>query len=442
MRMFLGTLRLAIRNVMLHKMRSFLTLLGTILGVASVIAMLAVGEGSKQEALAQIRRLGANNVIIRSVKPTVNNSDADNSAATQPGMVRESRVNVQAYGITEDDFRVLRQLPMVTNGVPVMRIRQNVSHGKRRMPAANVLGTTREFPDVRPIRVRNGGRFISDDDNRRLANVAVLSRGAATRLFGYHAPLHQEILIGNDAYRVIGVLHNQDSGSARAGQAGSVDANQSIYIPIDAARSRIGQNQQVGERGSRSYERVAIHELTLSIGQQDETSDAQVRPAASMVRNILQQRHADKADYQIQVPLELMAQAEHEKRIWNIVLGSIAGISLLVGGIGIMNIMLATVTERTREIGIRRAIGAKQRDIIQQFLFETMVLSTTGGLLGIAVGITIPVVVTMTMDIETITPWWAILLAFGISVATGVIFGVYPAYKAARMNPIEALRHQ
>ncbi|MEL7267502.1 MAG: FtsX-like permease family protein [Planctomycetota bacterium] len=156
----------------------------------------------------------------------------------------------------------------------------------------------------------------------------------------------------------------------------------------------------------------------------------------------MQQRHADKADYQIQVPLELMAQAEHEKRIWNIVLGSIAGISLLVGGIGIMNIMLATVTERTREIGIRRAIGAKQRDIIQQFLFETMVLSTTGGLLGIAVGITIPVVVTMTMDIETITPWWAILLAFGISVATGVIFGVYPAYKAARMNPIEALRHQ
>ncbi|PNY38137.1 hypothetical protein C2E31_03765 [Rhodopirellula baltica] len=161
-----------------------------------------------------------------------------------------------------------------------------------------------------------------------------------------------------------------------------------------------------------------------------------------MIRGLLEKSHADKEDYQVLVPLELMAQAEHEKRIWNLVLGAIAGISLLVGGIGIMNIMLATVTERTREIGIRRAIGAKRKDIIRQFLLETTVLSAAGGVLGVVLGVSIPIAVTMMAGMKTVTSLGAIMLAFGISVATGIIFGVYPAYKAAAMNPIEALRKQ
>jgi putative ABC transport system permease protein len=161
-----------------------------------------------------------------------------------------------------------------------------------------------------------------------------------------------------------------------------------------------------------------------------------------MARSLLERSHTRGNDYEVQVPLELLRQAEQEKRIWNLVLGSIAGIALLVGGIGIMNIMLATVTERTREIGIRRALGARRWDITSQFLVETTVLSSTGGLLGILVGVLIPMVVTATSEIETVLSWWSIVLAFGISVATGIMFGMYPARRAAMMDPIDALRHE
>jgi putative ABC transport system permease protein len=180
-----------------------------------------------------------------------------------------------------------------------------------------------------------------------------------------------------------------------------------------------------------------LGEITIRLKDQ-----SQVRPFASVVRNILTQKHSSIKDYEVQVPLDLLNQAEREKRLWNMVLGSIAGISLLVGGIGIMNIMLATVTERTREIGIRRAIGAKRRHIIMQFLMETTVLSTSGGILGVIVGVLIPILFTLLLGITTSTSIGSIVVAFGISVATGIVFGVYPAYKAASMNPIEALRHQ
>ena len=434
--MYLATFKLAVRNLLLHKMRSFLTLLGTILGVASVIAMLSVGEGSKKEALAKIRELGAGNVIVQSVKPSLDGSSGG-ASATQPGIVTTSSSRVTAYGLRHDDFRVLSELPTLERAVPVVVLRKTVQHGRRRLPDARILGTTPGFAEVKPIRVRPGGRFLSADDEERMANVAVLTEGAARALFGFQQALGQPLLIGEGAYRVVGVLHSQDSGAARAGASGSADQNRDIYIPLSAARSRFGEIQEVPGSGGRRYERVELSEVTLAVADED-----LVRPTAAMVRELLARTHAKQTDFQVHVPLELLAQAEHEKRIWNIVLGSIAGISLLVGGIGIMNIMLATVTERTREIGIRRAIGAKQRDIIRQFLFETTVLSTTGGLLGIVVGVALPIIVTQVLGVQTMTSIGSIFLAFGISVATGIIFGVYPAYKAASMNPIEALRHQ
>jgi len=434
----LATLKLAIRNVLLHKMRSFLTLLGTILGVASVIAMLSVGEGSKKEALAQIRKLGAANVIVRSVKPKASRG-GDSSSATQPGMVSRSSSRVVSYGLTHADLRVLEELPTIEQIVPILALRKDVQHGRRRLSDARVLGTIPAFKQVKSIQVRRGGRFLLEDDEQTMANVAVLSQGASLALFGFENPIGQPLLLGQGAYRVVGVLESHDSGAANVGAVGAANQNRDIYIPLSAARSRFGETQVVPESGGRSFEHVELSEITLAVNQQNEEL---VRPTAAMVRKILARKHTSQNDYEVYVPLELLAQAEHEKRIWNIVLGSIAGISLLVGGIGIMNIMLATVTERTREIGIRRAIGAKRRDIIRQFLFETTVLSTTGGLLGIALGIVIPVIVTASLGVETATTLSSILLAFGISVVTGIIFGVYPAYKAASMNPIEALRHQ
>jgi putative ABC transport system permease protein len=440
--MWVATFKLAVRNLLLHKMRSALTLLGTILGVASVIAMLSVGEGSKQEALQRIRELGASNIIIRSVQP----ADKDNRGATNSnqGMrLSNASYTVNAYGLTYADLRVLQQLPTSKMAVPISLHYKPAHHGRRRLGQARIVATTPDLQKVKNMPLARG-RFIRDEDLQRYANVAVLSQGAAVALFGFEDPLGQPLLIGEGAYRIVGVLATQDSGLARAAGSGTDDQNRDIYVPISAARSRIGELEQTGARGSREFERVELSEITLAVqsdGDEDEES-AQVRPTATMVRTLLQKNHKDKGDFQIVVPLELMAQAEHEKRIWNLVLGSIAGISLLVGGIGIMNIMLATVTERTREIGIRRAIGAKRRDIIRQFLLETTVLSTTGGVLGVFLGVGIPIAVTLAAGMQTKTSLGSVVLAFGISVATGIVFGVYPAYKAASMNPIEALRQQ
>ncbi|MEM9644550.1 MAG: ABC transporter permease, partial [Planctomycetota bacterium] len=341
--MWWSTFRLSVRNLLLHKMRSTLTLLGTILGVASVISMLSIGEGSKQDALARIRGLGANNVIVRTVQP----GDQDTSGgsnATQPAMARDSRYKVNAYGLTYEDLRVLDRVPTGRHVVPVMIQRRDVSHQSHRLSEARVLATTPDLQEVRKIQLRRG-RFLQRSDLTRMANVAVLSDGAASDLFGFEDPLDQPILVGGSAFRVVGVLAARDSGIARAGESGGDDANRDIFIPLETGRARFGFLTREGSRGSREFDRVELSEITLSVagGEFTEAAD-RVGPTASMVRELLSKSHAGKSDYQILVPLELMAQAEHEKRIWNLVLAAIAGISLLVGGIGIMNIMLDTVT--------------------------------------------------------------------------------------------------
>ncbi len=430
--MLLTALRLGVRNLLLHKLRSFLTMLGTILGVGSVIAMLAIGEGSKQAAVEQIRQLGAANVIIRSVKP-----GQDDNRETSDGTAQVSTSRVLEYGLRYRDFDILTAtLPTVKRAVPIALIRRNVQHGRRRMTNARILGTTPEYLQVKNLRVGRG-RFLADGDLQATANVAVLAAGAAERLFGYEDPLGKPLLIGESAYRIIGILAEQGSGTAVAGALQQQDMNRDIYIPLSAAQRRFGELQLIVRAGSREYERTQLSEITLTVHNED-----LVPQTASMAQRLLEGTHRGSDDFEIQVPLELLRQAEHEKRIWNLVLGSIAGISLLVGGIGIMNIMLATVTERTREIGIRRALGARRRDITRQFLIESTVLSSTGGVLGVIVGIVIPIIVSASSGLETVLRLWTVFLAFGISVGIGIVFGVYPAQRAAQMDPIEALRHE
>ncbi len=424
--MLFATFRLAIRNLLLHKLRSVLTLLGTILGVASVIAMLSIGEGSKQEALEQIRRLGAANVIVRSVKPQPTNDTPNNSSSTA----------VLAYGLTYADLRMFEEFR--SEGcivVPAVIHKKNLQHGKRHINSARVIGTTEALTQVKDMPIH--GRFFDAHDVDMSTNVIVIGSKIAKEMFGFDDPLGQSLLVGDDAYRVIGVAGNRDSGNSKSLSAEIDDQNNDLFVPISSAQNRMGIVQQLVETGSRQYVRIELSEITIEF--QD---PLQVRPFASIIRTMLAQSHPDKKDYEVQVPLELLNQAEREKRLWNLVLGSIAGISLLVGGIGIMNIMLATVTERTREIGIRRAIGAKRRHIILQFLMETTVLSTSGGILGVVAGVLLPLLFTLVLGIKTSTSLASIFIAFGISVAIGIVFGVYPAYKAANMNPIEALRHQ
>ena len=423
--MLFATLCLAIRNLLLHKLRSVLTLLGTILGVASVIAMLSIGEGSKQEALEQIRRLGAANVIVRSIKPQPT-GEASGSRSTI----------VLAYGLTYSDLRMFEEFKREgCTVVPSVIHKKNLQHGKRHVTSARVVGTTESLPKVNDMQIH--GRLFSEEDVQKSTNVIVLGNNVANEIFGFEDPLGQSLLVGDDAYRVIGVVGRRDSGTSKSLSNDTNDSNNDLYVPITSAQSRMGIVQRLVETGSRQYVKIELSEITVEFPEQ-----SQVRPFASIIRTMLSQSHPGKKDYEVQVPLELLNQAEREKRLWNLVLGSIASISLLVGGIGIMNIMLATVTERTREIGIRRAIGAKRRHIILQFLMETTVLSTSGGILGVVVGVLLPLGFNLIFGIRTSTSLASVFIAFGISVAIGIVFGVYPAFKAASMNPIEALRHQ
>jgi len=429
--MWLNTVKVGVKNLLLHKLRSLLTMLGVILGAGSVIAMLAIGEGSKREALEQIQRLGANNIIIRSIKPGSGGDDSsDTSSQQQTSLILE-------YGLTYKDFERLKAtIPTITNAVPIALITQPATHEGRSLPNARILGVTPDYIDIKDVKLRHG-RFISSPDGYNTANVAVLGAGAAQRLFQFRDPIGQPVHLGEDVYRVIGVLSSQGSGNATPGAVGQQDMNDDIYIPLSCARNRFGEVQSIASAGSRSFERTQLNEITLQVADSQKVSQT-----AGMVRVLLDQTHPNQDDFRLVIPLELLKRAQEEKRIWNLVLGCIAGISLLVGGIGIMNIMLASVTERTREIGVRRALGAKRWDITFQFLVETVILSATGGTLGVVLGIVLPLIVSHFSNIETIVQWWSVALAFSISVGIGVIFGLYPARRAAMMDPIEALRHE
>lgn len=430
--MFSILIKVGIKNLLLHKLRSFLTVLGVILGCGSVVSMLAIGEGSKREALEQIRKLGANNVIIRSVKPNQEGGEQSSSSVTSQ---QQSRSRVLEYGLKYDDVdRLVGTMPTVDKALPIQLMKKDARNKNRYIPSARILGTIPDYLKVKNLSVARG-RFITALDLHYTKNVAVLAAGAAEELFGYEDPVGSSVMLGDGIYVIVGVLTTQDSGSAKAGAYGASNLNRDIYIPLSCSQRRFGELQYTEVSGSRSMERTQLHEITLAVNSPEKVSQTAV-----MAREILNKWHP-QGDFEIIVPLELLQQEEKEKQIWNLVLGSIAGISLLVGGIGIMNIMLASVTERTREIGIRRALGAKRSDITMQFLVETVLLSSAGGILGIVVGVSIPFIVSRVSEIETIVSLWSVLLSFLISTGIGIVFGIYPANRAAKMDPIEALRH-
>jgi putative ABC transport system permease protein len=282
------------------------------------------------------------------------------------------------------------------------------------------------------------GRFLTESDELTHDNVCVLTVGLAQRLFPYQDPLTQPIKVSGFYYRVVGLIQEKNMPEQRT-QAGKMEGeplDNNVYIPLSSARSRFGDVIIRRTASSTEMERVELHQLTVQM-----RDVPAVEAADPQIKTLLNRFHK-KIDYETIVPLQLLRQAEQTKRIFNIVLGSIAAISLVVGGIGIMNIMLATVTERTREIGVRRALGAKRRHITMQFLVETVVLSVGGGLIGVVVGVTVPFFVSHFANMKTIVTPWSVLIAFSISGAIGIIFGIYPAKAAAKLDPIEALRHE
>jgi putative ABC transport system permease protein len=425
---FASIVRLGVKSLMLHKLRSALTMLGIIFGVCSVIAMLAIGEGASYEAQEEIKKLGSNNILINSLKPPEH---------ARPQGAGGSRGMQLKYGLTyQDGSRIQSTIPGVVRVLPMRIIRENVRFSRNEVPC-QVIGTLPFYTEVAGAQVVQG-RFLCHVDELHQANVCVITTGLARRLFPIENPLHHAVKIDSFYYRVVGVVQERSQPEQRP-QTGNMEGeplDNNVYIPLSTSRTRFGEVLIRRTAGSFEAEEVQLHRVTVQM--QDTTA---VETADPQIRALLGRFH-EQDDYEVIVPLQLLRQAEQVKRIFNIVLGSIAAISLLVGGIGIMNIMLATVTERTREIGVRRALGAKRRDITRQFLVETVVLSVGGGLVGVLVGVITPVIVAHLADMRTIVTPWSVLVAFGISGAVGIIFGLYPARAAARLDPIEALRHE
>ncbi|MFW6189768.1 MAG: ABC transporter permease [Planctomycetota bacterium] len=417
------TLKFGLKSLWMHKLRSGLTVLGIMFGVCSVIAMLAIGTGASEEAQEQIRRLGSQNIILQAVKPPESQQSQD------------SRSRMITYGITYNDVEVIRStIPAVKRAVPARKLRGTVIHGGRKMDTS-LVGTLPEYFEVNNMSMAKG-RFLATGDQETKASVCVLGRQLADVLFPLGDAVGSVIRWGGEhRFRVVGVVSALPRGDF-GDQSVEGDPNSEIYIPFATMRTRFGANNVYRSSGTFSAERVEVHELVVQV---DSLND--VRPVERVVRHVLETFHG-KEDYQMIVPLQLLVQARRTKRIFSIVLGSIAAISLLVGGIGIMNITLATVMERTREIGIRRAMGAKKRHIVFQFLTETCLLALFGGGLGIALGIAGPIAVEHFAGMRTVVTITSLVLAFGISAAVGLGFGIYPAYRAANLDPIEALRHE
>lgn len=421
--------RLGFKSLWMHRLRSLLTVLGIVFGVCSVIAMLAIGEGASYEAQEQIKSLGSQNIILRSIKPPEEQKVTESAQSSY----------TLDYGLKEVDAgRIRETIPGVRIVVPARIIREYVWNVRYRVDA-EIVGTTPDFKRIRNQRMRDG-RFFNSIEFLDKANVCVVGSTMAERLFPLEDPLGKDVRVGISYFRVIGVL--EDAGgdsvtpglSVASGVSGTVHSR--MYLPLSTSRMHYGEILVRRRSGSSERERVELHELTVRVAE-----GKAVISVAELVRALLKMTHK-KADYTMVVPLELLNRAEETKRIFNIVLGSIAAISLLVGGIGIMNIMLASVTERTREIGVRRALGAKRRDVTTQFLVETVILSGMGGLIGVVLGLVIPFLVSVFTEMVTIVTIWSPIIAFSISAAVGIVFGIYPATRAAKMDPVEALRHE
>jgi len=421
-------LRLGLKSLLIHKLRTGLAVLGIVIGVAAMIAMVAMGEGSKQEALEQIKRLGATNIIVRSVKPP------DDSTS------QTSRSFIVDYGLNGIDLERFLTVSTVYRALPIRRFPHEI-HYLDKKPDGRVVGTTPMYAQVNKLTLARG-RFLSDPDEEFIENVAVLGSHIAAAVFGYEDPMGKTVKLRNHYYTVVGVMAPRVPTAGTGGSQAAEDFNDDVYIPLSTCRARFGDIIFNAQAGSRSAEKVELHQITVSVR---ETS--QVRPTAQILESLLRKYHK-KQDWVMTVPLDLLEEAERTKMLFNVLLGSIAGVSLLVGGIGIMNIMLATVTERTREIGVRRALGAKRRDITMQFLIEALLLTGIGCLVGVPLGLVLPEAFAWIAEHAFKFPTnpqvnvWSLPVAVGVSMLIGIVFGLYPARRAALMDPIEALRHE
>jgi putative ABC transport system permease protein len=404
-----------LETLLANKVRSFLTMLGMIFGVAAVVSMMSIGAGAQQQVMKFIEQLGVRNLIVEA-------REANDFMAFQ-------KARKASPGLTERDLRMIRaNVPGIAASTARKRFVPQKLMPKPQGEAPQVFGVEPSYQQIAALSVVSG-RFFSAEEAETAAAVAVIGEGAKTNLFGAKDPIGEYLKVNEQWFRVIGTVGPQASSQNDVAGLPAQDRNNLIYVPVAAAILRLED----------SYSRFKdeIDGVYLQL-----TSTDDVVRTADVVRGILKAAHRDTDDFSLIVPAALLAEQRRTQRIFGFVMVALASISLLVGGIGIMNIMLASVLERTREIGIRRAIGARQRDIIRQFLVETVMIAFIGGAIGLLVGIGLSRLIALLAGWSTIVTMTSILISFVVSVSIGLTFGVYPAIRASKLDPVKALHYE
>ncbi|HET9804912.1 MAG TPA: ABC transporter permease [Candidatus Acidoferrum sp.] len=412
---WLPDLLLGFENLSSHKLRSLLTMLGMIFGVAAVVAMLSIGAGAQQKVMAFIEQLGVRNLIVEA-------KEAHNYQELQ-------KVRKNSPGLTLADYEVIRKnVGTIADGSPRKRFAPAKYLPKPQQDTPLVYGVEASYLEIGHLRVVDG-RFFDAADNAAAAPVCVLGAAAKESLYGAAAGVGEYLKMNEQWCHVIGIVAPQMAPQSDVGGVRTEDMNNLIYMPLNSVRFRLEDSQ--------SWMKDEIDGMYLHLASASTSAtDAEV------VRGILNSSHHNTPDFSVIVPAELLAQQKRTEQLFNTVMVAIASISLLVGGIGIMNIMLAAILERTREIGVRRAVGARKSDIVRQFVVEAVLISFAGGLLGVVLGFALSQMIAWLAGWSTVVTVASILLAFLVSISIGLIFGIYPAVKAARLDPVEAIRYE
>ncbi len=410
----------ALKSLQQHRLRSFLTMLGVIFGVAAVIAMLSIGKGAEYEAIEQIKAFGMNNIRISTLELSKDDQD--------------KAIRTLSKGLSYEDALYIKEILPYIEGVAPQNLLGKKVYYHQFNPDANIVGTTPEYLDVTSLNLEDG-RFISDEDLNEFRKICILGSTIVREMFLKEDPIGKFITIGGVRFRVVGILQDKLKTKDKV-KIKSREVNRDIYIPITTSIKKFTITDSKSNLKNKVDYNV-VDEIAVKIKAAENLYEAK-----TVITKILDRRHSNIKDYEIVVPTELLEQSQKTQYLFNMVMACIAGLSLLVGGIGIMNIMLASVTERTKEIGIRRAIGASAQDIMLFFLLEAILISILGGIIGIFTGIGIGKIVNVYAGWKTIVSPESIFLSFGVSSLVGIFFGIYPAFRAARMDPIEALRYQ
>jgi len=427
---------LAINGVNANKLRSILTALGIIFGVGAVIAMLAIGNGAKQSILEQMKLIGTNNIVVKSVPPTQQQELQDSESTTDNN---QEGKNVYSPGLTLADVEAIENiLPTIEKSSPEVVINTSVIQSGRQKKG-KCIGVNNAFFELNALSLERG-HFFHDYHSENSKPVCIVGKSIQSYFFEGENPIGKKIKCGENWLTIIGLLEKRRASKESLSNLGIRDYNEDIYIPVNTALLRFKNKAAISQDdlNNRDSNNENYHQLNRVVFRL--SNSQKLDASATVLARLLKRRHRGVLDYEIEIPELLLQQEQKTQDTFNFVLAVIAGISLLVGGIGIMNIMLASVLERIKEIGLRRSLGATQTDINSQFLFEAVIISLIGGLLGIILGLTAAKVIAFYAKIPAIASWWSVILAFGVAATIGLIFGYFPAQKAAKLDPIKALR--